>query len=112
MDRKETEVAEEGHLMCRNIRPLFNYDPPVTDEDVRASALQFVRKISGFTKPSQLNTEAFENAVDEVTRAAERPAGLARDACTAAEPRGIDSESEGARRDMQHNEPASMRIRG
>jgi hypothetical protein len=52
--------------MCRNIRPLFNFEPPATDEEVRAAALQYVRKISGFTKPSQANAEAFERAVDQV----------------------------------------------
>lgn len=57
--------------MCRNIRPLFNFEPPATDDEVRASALQYVRKVSGFTKPSQANQEAFDSAVDrvaEVTR--------------------------------------------
>lgn len=52
--------------MCRNIKTLFNFDPPVTDEEVRAAALQFVRKISGFSKPSKANEVAFDNAVDEV----------------------------------------------
>ena len=58
--------------MCRNIRTLFNFDPPATDEEIRASALQFVRKLSGFTKPSQANQAAFDVAVDEVTSAARR----------------------------------------
>jgi hypothetical protein len=58
--------------MCRNIRPLFNFDPPVTDEEVRAASLQFVRKISGFTKPSKTNEAAFEAAIDEVAAAARR----------------------------------------
>lgn len=58
--------------MCRNIRPLFNFDPPVTDEEVRAAALQFVRKVSGFTKPSKANEPAFDRAVDEVAGAARR----------------------------------------
>lgn len=58
--------------MCRNIRTLFNFDPPATDEEVRAAALQFVRKISGFTKPSQANQAAFDQAVDEVADAARR----------------------------------------
>ena len=58
--------------MCRNIRPLFNFDPPVTDDEVRAASLQFVRKISGFTKPSKANEEAFEHAVEEVAAAARR----------------------------------------
>jgi hypothetical protein len=58
--------------MCRNIRTLFNYDPPATDEEVRASATQFVRKLSGFTKPSKANDEAFERAVVEVSESARR----------------------------------------
>lgn len=53
--------------MCRNIKPLFNFEPPATDDEIRASALQFVRKISGFSRPSQANTEIFEQAVDDVT---------------------------------------------
>jgi hypothetical protein len=56
--------------MCRNIRTLYNYDPPVTDEEVHAAALQFVRKISGFTKPSQANEAAFERATEDVAVAA------------------------------------------
>lgn len=55
--------------MCRNIKPLFNFDPPATDEDVRAAAIQFVRKISGFTKPSQSNEAVFLAAVDAITEA-------------------------------------------
>ena len=58
--------------MCRNIRPLFNFDPPVTDQEVRDASLQFVRKISGFTKPSKANEAAFDQAVDEVAAAARR----------------------------------------
>ena len=53
--------------MCRNIRTLHNFEPPATEDEIRASALQYVRKVSGFTKPSQANTEAFERAVDDVT---------------------------------------------
>ena len=53
--------------MCRNIRTLYHFDPPTTDEEMRASALQFVRKVSGFTKPSAANQAAFDRAVDEVT---------------------------------------------
>jgi len=56
--------------MCRNIRTLFNFSPSATDDEVRAASLQFVRKISGFTKPSQANEAAFDRAVDEVARAA------------------------------------------
>ena len=54
--------------MCRNIRPLFNFDPPATDDEIRAAALQYVRKISGFTKPSQANQAAFDAAIDEIAR--------------------------------------------
>jgi hypothetical protein len=52
--------------MCRNIRTLHNFEPPATEDEIRASSLQYVRKVSGFTKPSQANAEAFERAVDEV----------------------------------------------
>jgi hypothetical protein len=58
--------------MCRNIKPLFNFDPPVTDEEIRAASLQFVRKISGFTKPSKANEGTFERAVDDVALVARR----------------------------------------
>ena len=56
--------------MCRNIRTLFNFEPPATEDEVRASALQFVRKLSGFNTPSQANAAAFDRAVDEVSAAA------------------------------------------
>jgi hypothetical protein len=58
--------------MCRNIRTLFNFDPPATEEEIRASALQFVRKLSGFTEPSKANEPAFSRAVEEVSDAARR----------------------------------------
>jgi hypothetical protein len=58
--------------MCRNIRTLFNFDPPATEEDIRASAVQFVRKLSGFTKPSQANRAAFDEAVEDVSAAARK----------------------------------------
>ena len=61
--------------MCRNIRTLYNFEPPATDHEVRASAEQYVRKISGFTKPSQANAEAFERAVDEVADVTRRLLG-------------------------------------
>ena len=61
--------------MCRNIRNLHNFEPAATDEEVAASALQFVRKVSGFTKPSQANAEAFDAAVDEVTMVTRRLLG-------------------------------------
>jgi hypothetical protein len=78
--------------MCRNIRSLYNFDPPATDEEVRAASLQYVRKISGFTKPSQANAEAFERAVDRV---AEISATLLDELVTSAPPR--DREIEAAR---------------
>ena len=61
--------------MCRNIRTLHNFDPPATEDEIRASAVQYVRKISGFSKPSQANTEAFERAVDEVAAISARLLG-------------------------------------
>jgi|SRR6266702_5166302 len=63
--------SQEGP-MCRNIRTLFNFEPPATDEEIRASALQFVRKLSGFTNPSRANEAAFARAVEEVSDAARR----------------------------------------
>ena len=58
--------------MCRNIKTLFNFDPPATDEEIRAASLQFVRKLSGFNAPSKANTAAFEQAIDEVAATARR----------------------------------------
>ncbi len=58
--------------MCRNIRPLYNYEPPATDEDVKNAALQYVRKISGFAKPSAANEKAFERAVNEIAQASSK----------------------------------------
>ena len=58
--------------MCRNIRPLYNFDPPASHEEVQSAALQYVRKISGFTKPSAANAEAFERAVDAVAEISQR----------------------------------------
>ena len=80
--------------MCRNIRPLFNFDPPVTDAEVRAASLQFVRKISGFTKPSKANEAAFNRAIDEVSEAARR---LMDSLVTTAPARDRDVEAEKAR---------------
>jgi hypothetical protein len=75
--------------MCRNIHTLYNYEPPATEEDVRAAALQYVRKISGFTKPSKANAEAFERAVDDVAAASVR---LLDELVTSAPPRDRDAE--------------------
>jgi hypothetical protein len=58
--------------MCRNIKPLFNFDPPVTPEEVRAASLQFVRKITGFNKPSKANEEAFQAAIEEIAKVSGR----------------------------------------
>jgi hypothetical protein len=58
--------------MCRNIKTLFNFEPPVTGDEVRAASLQFVRKISGFTKPSKANEEVFSRAIEEITEVADR----------------------------------------
>jgi hypothetical protein len=80
--------------MCRNIKTLFNFDPPATDDEVRAASLQFVRKISGTTKPSHANEAAFERAVDDVTRVARR---LLDAMVTTAEPRDREVEAERAR---------------
>ena len=78
--------------MCRNIRTLYNFEPGATEEEVRAAALQYVRKISGFTKPSRANAEAFERAVDSVASASRR---LLDELVTSAAPR--DREREAAR---------------
>jgi hypothetical protein len=80
--------------MCRNIRVLANFDPPATDDEIRASALQFVRKLSGTTRPSRANEEAFNRAVEEVTAAAER---LISSLTTTAPPRNREEEAQKAR---------------
>lgn len=80
--------------MCRNIKTLFNFDPPANDEEVRAASLQFVRKISGFNKPSRANEEAFDRAVDEVARVA---SALLASLTTTAPPRDRDVEASRAR---------------
>ena len=59
---------KEIYTMCRNIKPLFNYDPPSTDEEIYASALQYVQKVSGFIKPSIINAAAFDSAVNEISK--------------------------------------------
>jgi hypothetical protein len=76
--------------MCRNIKMLFNFDPPVTDEEVRAASLQYVRKISGFSKPSKANEAAFLAAIEEVADASTR---LLRSLATNAPPRNRDEEA-------------------
>ncbi len=76
--------------MCRNIKMLFNFDPPVTDEEVRAASLQYVRKISGFSKPSKANAAAFLEAIEEVSSASIR---LLRSLETTAPPRNREEEA-------------------
>ncbi len=80
--------------MCRNIKTLFNFDPPATDEDVRAASLQFVRKLSGYNKPSKANEPAFNRAVEDVAAIART---LLDSLETSAEPRDREIEAERAR---------------
>ena len=80
--------------MCRNIRTLFNFEPPATEQDVRTAALQFVRKLSGFNRPSRANQAAFDRAVDEVTAVAQR---LIDSLVTPAAPRDREFEARRAR---------------
>jgi len=79
-----------GTAMCRNIRTLFNFDPPVTNDEIRAASLQFVRKISGFTKPSKSNEAAFQAAIEEVAEVAAR---LLRSLETTAPPKNREEEA-------------------
>lgn len=80
--------------MCRNIKTLFNFEPPVTEDEIRAASLQFVRKISGFTRPSKTNEAAFDTAVQEVAAASAR---LLRSLETTASPKNREEEAEKAR---------------
>jgi hypothetical protein len=80
--------------MCRNIKTLFNFDPPATDDEVHDASLQFVRKLSGFTKPSRANQEAFDRAVEQVTAVARE---LLDSLVTSADPRDREIEAERAR---------------
>ena len=85
--------------MCRIIRPLYHFEPPVTDDEVRAASLQFVRKVSGFTKPSQANQPAFDQAVTEVAEAVHRLLGSL---VTAAPPKNREVEAAKARARAAH----------
>ena len=80
--------------MCRNIKTLFNFDPPASDEEIRAAAIQFVRKISGATKPSRVNAAAFEHAVDSIAIASRELLGAL---VTSAAPKNREQEAEKAR---------------
>ena len=75
--------------MCKNIRTLYNFEPPATDDEIRAAALQFVRKISGFTRPSAANEKAFDRAVDEVARTSSK---LLKSLVTTSSPRNREVE--------------------
>ena len=89
--------------MCRSIHPLYNFDPPATEEEVRAAALQYVRKVSGFSKPSQPNAEAFERAVDAVASATQR---LLDELVTSASPKDREVEAAKARARRAEREAA------
>jgi hypothetical protein len=94
--------------MCRNIRTLHNFAPPATDEEIRASSLQFVRKLSGFTKPSKANEEAFNRAVHEITHAAQH---LLQSLVSNAPPRdreieAVKARARSAKRFYVHPDPA------
>jgi len=102
--------------MCRNIKVLYNFDPPATDHEIRGAALQFVRKVSGFTKPSKANEEVFNRAVEEVAAAARALLGSL---VTTAEPRDREVEAQRARaRALQrfgppeHDAHAEAHLRG
>jgi hypothetical protein len=77
--------------MCRNIRPLYNFEPPTTDDEVGAAALQYVRKVSGMTKPARANQEAFDHAVEAVARATQQ---LLAELVTTASPRDREADAE------------------
>jgi hypothetical protein len=85
--------------MCRNIRPLYNFEPPASEDEVRAAALQYVRKISGFNKPSKANEEAFERAIDAVAHASWH---LLDDLSTTAPPKDRETEAEKRRARSAH----------
>jgi hypothetical protein len=89
--------------VCRNIRTLFNFDPPVTDDEIRAAALQFVRKVSGFTRPTRANEAAFLAAVDEVASVSRKLLGLLK---TSAPPKNREEEAARARARAARRFPA------
>src|SRR5437867_10868156 len=95
--------------MCRNIRPLFNFDPPATDEEIRDASLQFVRKISGFRQPSKANERSFLAAVDEIAHVS---TSLLRSLETNAQPRTREQENAKAKARSAARFPASVRLAG
>jgi hypothetical protein len=90
--------------MCRSIKPLFNFDPPASDEEIRSAALQFVRKLSGFTRPSKANEEAFNRGVEQVASAART---LLQSLVSTAEPRDRELEAQKARARIARRFPES-----
>ena len=94
--------------MCRNIRVLHNFEPPTTDDEVREAALQFVRKVSGSTKPSQANAEAFERAIDEIAHATRH---LLDDLVTKAPPKNRETEALKGRARHEKRMEREVRIR-
>jgi len=93
IERDESDESWE-RIMCRNIKTLFNFEPPATDEEIRDASLQFVRKLSGFNKPSKANEAPFHRAIEEVAAAARK---LLDSLQTSAEPRDREIEAERAR---------------
>jgi hypothetical protein len=87
-------AVKEREIVCRNIRTLFNFEPPVTDDEIRAASLQFVRKVSGFTKPSKANEAAFLAAVEEIAAASRKLLGSLE---TSAAPKNREEEAAKAR---------------
>lgn len=97
--------------MCRNIKTLYNFEPPATDDEISASALQYVRKVSGMSKPSKANAEAFDRAVAQITAITRRL--LREELVTAASPRDREVEAERAReRGRKRDERARARLLG
>ena len=100
------ELRWQQKIMCRNIKMLHNFKPPATEEEIRASSLQFVRKLSGFTRPSKANEEAFNRAVDQVAQAAQE---LLNSLVTNAPPRDREVEAAKARaRSAERFRPAAI----
>lgn len=88
--------------MCRNIKPLFNFDPPATDVEIKDAALQYVRKLTGFNKPSQANSQAFELAIDEITQTTRK---LFKTLQTNAQPKNREEEAEKRRLKSENRFP-------
>ena len=105
----KADTLVEHEIMCRNIKTLANFAPPATDDEIRASALQFVRKLSGMNKPSKANEDVFNRAIEEVTAAAHR---LVHSLKTSAPPRDRDEEKAARRRRARRNAFGALRASG